>query len=94
MSPVDMALNVVNNMTMSKYNIHEAKANLSRLVDRVGEGETVLICRRNVPVAELRPVAGRRTKPRRVGLARGLKVPRRFFDPLPKEIEDAFEGRR
>ena len=81
-------------MTMSKYNIHEATANLSRLVDRVVEGETLIICRRNVPVAELRPIAAPRTKARRVGLAKGFQVSARFFDPLPKEIEDAFEGRR
>ena len=83
-----------NNMTMSKYNIHEAQANLSRLVDRVIEGETVLIGRRNVPVAELRPIAARRTKARRVGLTKGFQVPARFFEALPRETEDDFEGRR
>ena len=37
-------------------NIHEAKARLSELIHRVERGETVHLSRRNVPVAELRPL--------------------------------------
>lgn len=40
---------------MFLVNIAEAKAKLSELLERVEQGETVLLCRRNVPVAELRP---------------------------------------
>jgi prevent-host-death family protein len=78
---------------VKKFNLYEAKVHLSALVDRVAQGETVLICRRNVPAAELRPVRRQRRTRRPVGLVRGLKVPKSFFDPLPDDIADAFEGR-
>jgi prevent-host-death family protein len=78
---------------MKKVNIYEAKVKLSALVDRVAEGETVVICRRNVPVAELRPVGKPRRTRRPVGLVRGFRVPPSFFEPLPEEVVTAFEGR-
>jgi antitoxin (DNA-binding transcriptional repressor) of toxin-antitoxin stability system len=59
----------------------------------VAEGETVVICRRNVPAAELRPVPKPRKKRRPVGLAAGFEVPDSFFEPLPADLVDAFEGR-
>lgn len=80
-------------MTMLKVNIHEAKANLSKYIAAAGRGETVLICHRNLPVAELRPLPRARTKPRPIGLARGeFKIPRNFFEPLPEEIVAGFQG--
>jgi prevent-host-death family protein len=78
---------------MKKVNVHEAKAHLSALVDRVARGESVVICRRNVPVAELRPVRHPRRKPRPIGGVRGLEVPTSFFEPLPQDLIEAFEGR-
>ena len=80
-------------MVMKKVNVHEAKASLSALLDEVEAGEAVMICRRNVPVAELRPVARGRHKRRPIGLVKGFRVPRSFFDSLPAEILDSFEGR-
>lgn len=79
---------------MKKVNIYEAKASLSELIDRVAEGETVVVCRRNVPVAELRPLARPRRRKRPIGLARGsFAIPKAFFDPLPDEVVARFEGR-
>jgi prevent-host-death family protein len=78
---------------MKKVNLYEAKTHLSALVDRVAEGETVVICRRNVPAAELRPLPKPRKKRRPIGLAAGLTVPASFFEPLPADLIDAFEGR-
>jgi prevent-host-death family protein len=78
---------------MKRVNLYEAKAHLSALVDRVVEGETVLICRRNVPAAELRPVAKQRRTRRPIGLVPGFSVPASFFEPLPTRLLDAFEGR-
>ncbi|HSB61852.1 MAG TPA: type II toxin-antitoxin system prevent-host-death family antitoxin [Vicinamibacteria bacterium] len=77
---------------MKKVNIHEAKARLSDLVDRVAEGETVIVCRRNVPVAELRPLPQARRRRRPVGLVPGLEVPTSFFEPLPEDLVAGFEG--
>jgi prevent-host-death family protein len=78
---------------MKKINIYEAKTHLSALVDRVAKGETVLICRRNVPAAELRPVPKPRRTRRPIGLVPRLTVPPSFFEPLPDDIVAAFEGR-
>jgi prevent-host-death family protein len=79
---------------MKKVNIHEAKARLSALIDRVAEGETLVICRRNVPVAELRPLPQPRRRKRPIGLARGtFELPEAFFEPLPEDVVASFEGR-
>jgi antitoxin (DNA-binding transcriptional repressor) of toxin-antitoxin stability system len=78
---------------MKKVNIYEAKVHLSALIAKVAEGETVLICRRNVPAAELRPVPKPRETRRPIGLVPGFTVPASFFEPLPEDLIDAFEGR-
>lgn len=79
---------------MILVNTHEAKAHLSEYLDRVSKGETVIICKRNVPVAELRPVEARRVAPRPIGMARGeFEVPASFDEPLPDSLLDAFEGK-
>ena len=44
--------------SVESYNVAEAKAHLSELLERVGEGEEVLLTRRGKPVARLIP-AGR-----------------------------------
>lgn len=41
---------------MSTVNVHEAKTHLSRLLERVEHGETIVIARAGRPVAELRPL--------------------------------------
>ena len=50
---------------MFRANIHQAKTHLSRYARRVKAGETMLLCERNRPFAELRPLAPARTKPAR-----------------------------
>jgi prevent-host-death family protein len=42
---------------MQAINIHEAKTNLSRLIERVENGEEVVIARAGKPVATLVPFA-------------------------------------
>jgi len=80
-------------MVMKKVNVHEAKARLSALLDEVESGEPVVICRRNVPVAELRALPTMRRKRRPVGLVKGFRIAPAFFKPLPAKIVDSFEGR-
>ena len=78
---------------MIRINIHDAKTHLSRYLAALQPGETIVICRRNQPIAEIHPVQPRSTQPRPVGLAKGqFIVPSTFFDPLPEELEQAFEG--
>lgn len=84
---------MTNNMTMIMVNIYEAKARLSALLEQVAAGDRVLICKRNQPVAELHRVDPARTLPRPIGLAKGLvEVPAAFFELLPDEVIDGFEG--
>jgi antitoxin (DNA-binding transcriptional repressor) of toxin-antitoxin stability system len=78
---------------MISLNINEAKAHLSKYLHAVEAGESVVLCRRNVPVAEIRLLPSRNaTHPRPVGLAqdRGEPLPESFFEELPKEILAAF----
>jgi antitoxin (DNA-binding transcriptional repressor) of toxin-antitoxin stability system len=60
-----------------KVNIHQAKTHLSRYARRVKAGETMLLCERNRPFAELRPLPPGRNKPvreRRMGQDVGALV--------------------
>lgn len=83
---------MINYWSMTKVNIAEAKARLSSLLDQAQSGEAVVICRRNIPVAELRPLPLERKAPRQTGIDRGMKIPDSFFEPLPVELIQAFEG--
>ncbi|GBE48586.1 phd_YefM [bacterium BMS3Bbin12] len=79
---------------MITLNIHEAKARLPEMLAKVGAGETVVVCRRNKPVAEIRPLPRKSSTPRLVGLAKGrVRVPPEFYEPLPDEVLAEFEGR-
>ncbi len=71
---------------MIEVNVHEAKTQLSRLLQRVEAGEEVIIARAGQPVARLVPVA------RRVlGVDEGVfRVPDDFDEPLPDSILDDF----
>ena len=80
------------NLDMKKVNIADAKTHLSRYLEMVERGETVVLCRRNVPVAEIRPVPRPQADERPVGIDRGMTIPPEFFEPLPDDILDAFEG--
>jgi prevent-host-death family protein len=78
---------------MIHINIHEAKTHLSRYLKRVMKGESVILCNRNTPVAEIRPLPKPVTEPRPLGLGKGLvEIGDEFFEPLPEEIIRAFEG--
>lgn len=77
---------------MIRLNIADAKTHLSRHLERVEQGETIILCRRNVPIAEIHPLPQPPSKPRPVGIDRGMVIPPQFFEPLPDELLHAFEG--
>ena len=82
-------------MVMVKTNIGDAKARLSEYVDRVLDGEQVVICRHNQPVAVLRAIEATRIEPRPVGPISGqptFEVPPSFFEPLTDDELDRWEG--
>ena len=79
---------------MIRINIHEAKTHLSRYLPLLEAGETIILCKRNVPIAEIKPIEKRRTQPRKLGFMKGqFEVTDAFFEPLPEELLAAFEGR-
>lgn len=77
---------------MIRVNIAEARADLARYLARVERGETVTLCRRNVPIAEIRPLRPTPVRERPVGIDRGMEVPASFFEPLPDDLLGAFGG--
>jgi prevent-host-death family protein len=66
-------------------NIHEAKTHLSRLIERVTNGEEIIICKSGKPVAKLVPIR-EDLQPRVPGSMKGLiQMYDNFDDPLPPE---------
>jgi antitoxin (DNA-binding transcriptional repressor) of toxin-antitoxin stability system len=78
---------------MIKLNIHEAKTHLSKYLSKLKQGERILLCKRNQPVAEITALPEVPARPRPIGLAKGrFTIPRSFFEPLPEELLRTFEG--
>jgi antitoxin (DNA-binding transcriptional repressor) of toxin-antitoxin stability system len=77
---------------MKQVNMHDAKTNLSRYIAELEPGDTLVICNRNEPVAEIRPIV-KNTPKRRVGVAKGqIKLTPEFWEPLPEDMLKAFSG--
>ena len=77
---------------MEIQNVHQAKTNFSRLLERVRRGEEIVIGKAGVPVATLVPFT-ETAAPRRGGQWRGRVRIADDFDRLPAELADAFSGR-
>ena len=79
-----------------RVNIHEAKTNLSRLLEQVAAGEEVIICKAGEPVAALVTFEqGERLRKRVPGSLKGqIWMAPDFDDPLPEEVLAAFRGER
>ncbi len=77
---------------METVNIHEAKAHLSRLVERAARGEAFVIAKAGKPVVKVVPIdKDERRKPKRLGFAIGaFKVPDDFDTMGSDEIEEMF----
>jgi prevent-host-death family protein len=79
---------------MQMVNIHQAKTQLSKLVDAVVEGgEEIIIARAGKPAAKLVPIAPQKPIKRRPGFLKGkIKITDDFYAPLPDDIQKYFEG--
>ena len=79
---------------MIRLNVHEAKTHLSRYLNRVEAGETIVLCRHNRPIAEVRPIAAQASpRKRRFGIDEGkFEIPPEFFEPLPDDLKRYFTG--
>ena len=75
-----------------EVNIHQAKTNFSRLLQRVLLGEEIIIAKAGIPIARLVPVNVTPTR-RPMGLYRGqIRIADDFDDPLPDHILAGFLG--
>jgi len=71
--------------------IHQAKTNLSKLIERASQGEEIIIARGSKPVARLIPIGPVNGK-RQPGSMKGkLEIGPEFFEPLPEDELAAWE---
>jgi len=79
---------------MKKVNIHEAKTQLSRLVEQAGKGEPFIIAKAGKPVVKVTALsAPTGAQARRLGFMAGqIRVPDDFDRMHRREIERLFSG--
>jgi prevent-host-death family protein len=77
---------------MRQVNIHEAKTNLSRLVEEAARGEPFIIAKAGKPIAKVVALDAAESKPkRRLGFLEGqYNVPDDFDRMFEVEIADMF----
>lgn len=75
---------------MLHVNIHQAKTNLSKYLEKVTEGEEVIICKNGKPIATLKPYEISKKK-RKFGEWKGKVWMADDFDDLPKDFMEHFE---
>jgi antitoxin (DNA-binding transcriptional repressor) of toxin-antitoxin stability system len=76
---------------MTTVNLHDFKSHLSTYTCKVKAGETVIVCERNVPIAELRALSNRTKSSRPApGLFRDQLVVTEAFFESDREIESDF----
>lgn len=74
---------------MRQVNVHEAKTQLSKLLEEVEQGERVIIARAGHPVAVLAPYRAI-VRRRKLGQFAGEAKIHDDFDILPDDFADAF----
>ena len=79
---------------MAQVSVEEIQQDLPAYLQRVEDGETIIIIRAGKPVAEVKPVLSRTETLRPFGLCAGeFTVPDDFDAPLPEDIVKSFEGK-
>lgn len=77
---------------MESYNIHRAKTQFSKLIERVENGEEILIARDGHTVARL---VAEKKAPRKPGRLKGrIRINKGFYEPLPPDVISAFSGEK
>lgn len=78
---------------MQQVNMHEAKTNLSRLVDRATKGEAFIIAKAGKPAVTVSACAPSSNPTARVGFLKGTFSVPNDFDTMGREyIADMFEA--
>lgn len=73
------------------FNVRDAKAKFSRLIERVQAGEEIVLAKAGRPYARLMPLE--QPAPRRQPGRLSGRLASSFFDPLPNEELDAWDDR-
>lgn len=76
---------------MQIVNIHEAKTNLSRLIEKTLQGEDIVIGKAGKPIVKLVEYKEKKN-PRKLGLLKGKIVVPDDFDEESEEINKMFYG--
>ncbi|WP_051670803.1 type II toxin-antitoxin system Phd/YefM family antitoxin [Bryobacter aggregatus] len=80
---------------MDQFSIQDAKTHLSKILDQVVAGVTVVINRHNKPIAEIRPIAPKPAAARKrvPGLLKGrMSWTEDCFAPMSEQELSDFEG--
>jgi prevent-host-death family protein len=80
---------------MHTYNIHEAKTQLSKLVEQAAKGESFVIAKAGKPMVKVIALdAPEPSETKRFGFMAGqIKVPEDFNTMGAEEIQKLFEGK-
>lgn len=85
---------VFDNAVMTWITIDEIKHDLTVYLQRVGQGETLVVTQAGKPFAEIKPITNGALALRPFGLCAGeFTVPDDFDEPLPDSILCEFEAR-
>lgn len=78
---------------MLTVNIHDAKTNLSKLIDRAVKGEAFIIAKAGKPLVKVMAIAHAESPKPRIGFMKGrISVPDNFDELGREEISDLFQG--
>ena len=78
---------------MAAFNIYEAKASFSNLVERAAAGEEVIIAKAGKPLVKMVPVEGEeapKKRPLGQNILQITYIAEDFDAPLPDDVLDAF----
>ena len=72
-------------------NVHDAKTQFSKLLERAHAGQEIILAKAGKPYARMMPLAP--TAPKRQRRRVKDIIDDAFFDPLPDAVLNAWEGR-
>lgn len=79
---------------MRTVNIHDAKTNLSKLIDKAVKGESFIIAKAGKPLVKVVAIGEADAPKPRIGFMKGrINVPENFDDLGRDEIEGLFASR-
>ena len=81
-------------MATTILELGEGAEHLLEHIAELKQGDKIILCEEKTPIAEILPLPKASSEPRVLGLGAGLaRVPDTFFEPLPDDLLDMFEGK-